>query len=227
VAVERRESLVITDECFKRGLRVDAVVFSHVVVTDAPRGLRDQIEVVAKDLQRRFGDVAALRASPELQAFERIYRSSGVNPNRRQPGCNRLTEFALKRGALPRINNVVDVYNLVSIKWLLSLGAHDHGAVAFPIQLTVVREALAFTGLGTYGRGVVNAGEFAYVDGRGRVICRLDVVQAEFSKVTAATSHVVVIVEGTSSHDRTVLDAARAELIDLIGEYCDGRPMVA
>jgi DNA/RNA-binding domain of Phe-tRNA-synthetase-like protein len=215
------------NECVDLGLRVDAIVFRNVVVDETPRSLRQRLQSAAKDLQRRFGDVATLRASPELEAFERIYRSSGVNPNKEQPGCHRLTEFALKRGDLPKVNNVVDAYNMVSIKRLLSLGTHDLAALALPIHLKIVRDDLAFMGLGRYGRGVAKTGEFAYVDGRDRVICRLDVIQAEFSKITAATSDVVVIIEGTTSHDRTALDAARADLIDVIGEYCGSRQMPA
>jgi DNA/RNA-binding domain of Phe-tRNA-synthetase-like protein len=216
--------LLITKECLGLGLRADAILFRNVTVAGSPPGLRAQIRSVAQDLRRRFGDIAALRGSSELRAFAEIYRSAGLNPKRQQPGCERLTELAWKRGDLPAINSFVDAYNMVSIKWLLSLGAHDRQAVSLPIQLTIVPRELTFTPLGASASGSVRPGEFAYLDGGGRVMCRLDLIQADFSKVTAAAGDVVVIVEGTSSHDRAAFSAARADLINLIAEFCGGSP---
>jgi len=221
--MDRRESvLLVTKECLDLGLRAEAIVFRDVTVGDSPPALRARMRSAALDLRRRFVDVASLRESAELRAFADSYRSAGVNPRRQQPGCERLAEFAWKRGELPAINSLVDAYNMVSVRWLLSLGAHDLRAVSLPIRLTIVPGDMTFTPLGTSASGDVGPGEFAYVDDGGRVICRLDVIQADFSKVTAATTGVVVIVEGTSSHDGAGFSAARTELVELIGEFCGG-----
>jgi len=221
--MDRRESvLLVTKECLDLGLRAEAIVFRDVTVGDSPPALRARMRSAALDLRRRFVDVASLRESAELRAFADSYRSAGVNPRRQQPGCERLAEFAWKRGELPAINSLVDAYNMVSVRWLLSLGAHDLRAVSLPIRLTIVPGDMTFTPLGTSASGNVGPGEFAYVDDGGRVICRLDVIQADFSKVTAATTGVVVIVEGTSSHDGAGFSAARTELVELIGEFCGG-----
>jgi DNA/RNA-binding domain of Phe-tRNA-synthetase-like protein len=214
--------LLITKECLDLGLRAEAIVFRDVTVGDSPPALRARMRSVALDLRHRFVDVAALRGSTELRAFADSYRSAGVNPKRQQPGCERLTEFVWKRGDLPAINSLVDVYNMVSVRWLLSLGAHDLRAVSLPIRLTIVPGEVTFTPLRAAASGSVRPGEFAYVDDGGRVICRLDLIQAEFSKVTAASTGVVVIVEGTSSHDGAAFSAARTELVELIGEFCGG-----
>ena len=218
----REPVLLITKACLDLGLRAEAIVFRDVTVGGSPPALRARMRSVALDLQRRFVDVAALRRSTELRAFAESYRSAAVNPKRQQPGCERLTEFAWKRGELPAINSLVDVYNMVSVRWLLSLGAHDLRAVSLPLRLTIVPDEMTFTPLGTSESISVRPGEFAYLDAGGRVVCRLDVIQAEFSKVTAASTDVVVIVEGTSSHDGAALLAARTELVELIGEFCGG-----
>lgn len=219
---EREPALLITKECLDLGLRAEAIVFHDVTVGDSPPALRARMRSAALDLRRRFVDVAALRASTELRAFAGSYRSAGVNPKRQQPGCERLAEWVWKRGDLPAINSLVDAYNMVSVRWLLSLGAHDLQAVSLPIRLTIVPGEMPFTPLGASASGSVRPGEFAYVDDTGRVVCRLDVIQAEFSKVTAATTGVVVILEGTSAHDGAAFSAARTELVELIGEFCGG-----
>jgi len=67
-------------------------------------------------------DASAIRALPEVVAFQELLRQVGVNPRREQPSVEKLLNFALKRGDLPAINSLVDAYNLVSIRSFCSLG---------------------------------------------------------------------------------------------------------
>jgi len=66
----------------------------------------------------------------------------------------------------------------------------------------------------------VHPAEAAGVDGHDRVRCRLDLLQAEFSKVTEQAVNVVLIIEGTAAHppDAKVF----AEAIDLVTRHCGG-----
>jgi DNA/RNA-binding domain of Phe-tRNA-synthetase-like protein len=80
----------------------------------------------------------------------------------------------------------------------------------------------AFVPLGSDKATRVGDREFVYADGGGRVICRLDLIQADLSKVTASTTDVMLIIEGTRWHARETFDAARIDLIDVIARYCGG-----
>jgi DNA/RNA-binding domain of Phe-tRNA-synthetase-like protein len=130
--------------------------------------------------------------------------------------------MAWKRGDLPRINSLVDLYNMVSVDCLLSLGAHDLAAVDLPVHLNVASHDETFTPLGSYGSEEVSRGEFAYFDARQRVICRLDLVQAEFSKITARTSNALLIIEGTGVHDQQIFETASRRLLELATAHCGG-----
>jgi DNA/RNA-binding domain of Phe-tRNA-synthetase-like protein len=60
------------------------------------------------------------------------------------------------------------------------------------------------------------------VDAAKRVLCRLDLLQAEFSKVTAGTVNVLLIVEGTATHPGETLRQAVADVIKAVTRYCGG-----
>jgi len=66
------------------------------------------------------------------------------------------------------------------------------------------------------------AGEFGYVDAANRLLCRLDVLQADFSKVTEATVNALVIVEGTTAHGAQLMRQAFADLAEVVTRYCGG-----
>jgi DNA/RNA-binding domain of Phe-tRNA-synthetase-like protein len=69
-------------------------------------------------------------------------------------------------------------------------------------------------------------GEYGYVDAVNRLLCRLDVRQADFSKVTEATRNVLLIVEGTAEHHPELLRRAMEEVIELVTHFCGGVPEV-
>jgi DNA/RNA-binding domain of Phe-tRNA-synthetase-like protein len=214
---------VIAEECLRRGLRAGAVVFRGVRVAPAAGpGLRAAIAREAEAVRARFAGPAAVRSSPEVALFQELLRRAGANPRKEQPSLERLLTFALKRGALPAVNSLVDAYNLVSIRSGLSLGAHDLDRIALPVALRLLTGAEPFTPLGrTEGEAVV-PGEYGYVDGAGRVLCRLDVLQADFSKVTPETTNVLLIVEGTAAHADEVFRLAFADVVALVTEHCGG-----
>jgi DNA/RNA-binding domain of Phe-tRNA-synthetase-like protein len=213
---------VVTDDCLLLGLRAGAILFRGLRVAAASAELRAAIARETEDLQRRIPTAALIRALPEVVGFEELIRKVGVNPRKLPPSVARLLAFALQRGALPAINTLVDAYNLVSMRSLLSLGAHDLDAIALPVTLRLLTGAEPFTPLGKSSPEAVRAGEFGYVDGKGRVLCRLDVLQAEFSKVTTETANALLIIEGTPVHSPDSFRRAFADAIETVTRYCGG-----
>jgi DNA/RNA-binding domain of Phe-tRNA-synthetase-like protein len=133
-----------------------------------------------------------------------------------------LLTFALRRGDLPVINNLVDAYNLVSIRSSCSLGAHDLDRISLPVSLRILDGTESFTPLGSDNPIPPKAGEFGYVDASNRLLCRLDILQADFSKVTEATTNALLIVEGTTTHSLRMIKQAISDVIDLVSRYCGG-----
>ena len=69
----------------------------------------------------------------------------------------------------------------------------------------------------------MSPGEFGYVDANDRVICRLDSLQAEFSKVTADTKNALLIIEATTAHDAQRLEQVFAETAATVQHHCGGK----
>jgi DNA/RNA-binding domain of Phe-tRNA-synthetase-like protein len=215
-------SLVVSEECLRLGLRAGAIVFRHVRVAPADVALRSEITREAWTIQQRFAGSAAMRSTPEVAAFHDILRKVGVPPSRDRSSVDRLLSYAIKRSTLPTINSLVDAYNLISIRSCCSLGAHDLDRISLPVSLQVFASPQAFTPLGGGAEAAVNAGEYGYLDARGRVLCRLDVVQADFSKVTCGTVNALLIIEGTTTHTPAALRQTFDDAIELVQRSCGG-----
>jgi DNA/RNA-binding domain of Phe-tRNA-synthetase-like protein len=213
---------LVTEECRRLGLRAGTIFFRNLRIEARSQVLADEIRREAQLVRTRYAGVDALHVLPEVTAFQERLRRVGVNPRRDQPSVERLLGYALKRGDLPAVNNLVDAYNLVSIRSLCSLGAHDLDLIDAPISLHLLSGLEIFTPLGSSKPLLIHAGEFGYVDARGRVLCRLDVNQADFSKVTRVTRNALLIVEGTTAHAPEHLQRTMEEVIAVVIEHCGG-----
>jgi DNA/RNA-binding domain of Phe-tRNA-synthetase-like protein len=217
------DHFIVAEECTKLGLRAGAILFRHVRVGSGSPALRSEIAQEVTAIRAKFANREAVRQNPQVNGFREILRKVGVSPRKEQPSVERLLTHALKRGDLPTVNSLVDAYNLVSVRFLCSLGAHDFDAVAPPVALRLLTGKESFTPLGRSTEGLVAAGEYGYVDASERVLCRLDVLQADFSKVTASTVNALLIIEATTAHPPDAVRQAFADAIELITRYCGGR----
>jgi DNA/RNA-binding domain of Phe-tRNA-synthetase-like protein len=215
-------SFVVAEDCVKLGLRAGAVVFRNVRVAEASPALRSEIATEIEAIRARFRSAEEVRAVVASAGFAEVLRKVGVNPRREQPSVERLLNYALKRGDLPRINSLVDAYNLVSVRSLCSMGAHDLDRFTPPATLRLLTGSESFTPLGAGAPQPVTPGEFGYVDAANRVLCRLDLLQADFSKVTEATVNALLIVEGTTVHRPDVLRRAVAVAVEVVTRHCGG-----
>jgi DNA/RNA-binding domain of Phe-tRNA-synthetase-like protein len=190
----------------------------------APSGSKQRAAIAqeAAFVRSQYTDIAAIRTDPLVTAFYDVSRQVGVHPKTDRCSLEKLLTFAFKRGDLPAINNLVDAYNLVSIRTSCSLGAHDLDRIALPVSLGLLEGSESFTPLGSDQAMVTKAGEYGYVDAENRLLCRLDVLQADFSKVTEATENALVIVEATAAHSGDLIQRAFVELTELVPRYCGG-----
>jgi DNA/RNA-binding domain of Phe-tRNA-synthetase-like protein len=212
----------VSDACEQLGLRAEAILHQGVTIEPASAELRAEIDEAAAAVGRQFLARAEIRTLPEIARLHQALRDVGVKPRRHPPSNQKLLEFALKHGTLPAINNLVDAYNLVSLRTLASLGAHDAGRISSPVELRILTGEETFTPLGSSEPETVVAGEFGYVDADSRLLCRLDSLQANFSKVGDSTRDVLVIVESTIASKGQQRKAAVELAMAVISQHCGG-----
>ncbi|MEO2049868.1 MAG: phenylalanine--tRNA ligase beta subunit-related protein [Pirellulales bacterium] len=214
--------LQVSQGCREIGLRSGAIVFRDVHVGDSPADLHREINTSVAEIGAIFSSPAEIRSLVEVASFREILKRVGVNPRKFSPTVEILTRMAMKHRALPKINSLVDAYNLVSLRTRCSMGAHDLDCIELPVELRILEELCRITPLGASSEVEIPAGEFGYVDARRRILCRLDLQQADFSKVTSATKNVLLIIEGTTAHTQAQLEESFQMSIATINRYCGG-----
>ena len=215
-------ALIVSQECRDLGLRAHAILLRGLNIRSASRDLRTVIDREARQISDQFDSPAEIRATPELVRVREIIRAVGVKLKTHPPSLQKLLEFAWKRRTLMSVNNLVDTYNLMSVRTRCSLGAHDLDLLELPVELRLFRGTETFRPLGSDTEQCVHPGEFGYVDAKNRVACRLDSLQADFSKITPSTTDALLIIESTTAHSDGQLEQLVAETINVVTRYCPG-----
>lgn len=165
----------------------------------------------------------AIRTDPILGGFRVLHDAIGRSNRKNVASPESLLKLVLRAGGLPQVNLLVDIYNLVSVKTRLSLGAHDLRAINGNVQLRLTDGSETFWPMGSDKPKVVSPGEYAYIDDAYNVLCRLEVRQCERTKITLDTTDGFFIVQGNARTTETYLHEATNELLALIKRFCGGR----
>lgn len=166
---------------------------------------------------------APVAADPVLEGYRTLYRAFGVPTRKLHSAPETLLRYVEKRGDLPRIGPLIDVYNAVSLETRLALGAHDLARVEGDIALRLTTGTEGFHPIGAAAPEPVRPGEYAYVDGANDVLCRLEVRQVEKTKVTAGTRSVFLIVQGNPETPAAAVRAGHDRLAEALLGFFGGR----
>lgn len=95
-----------------------------VVISEENSELWREIEAVS-GIIGHSGELAEVGSNPAIRASRMAYRRCGKDPSRYRLSSEALMRRVVKGHQLYRINNVVDLINLISLKSGMSIGGYD------------------------------------------------------------------------------------------------------
>lgn len=163
-----------------------------------------------------------LKAHPILDGFNTLHDAAGVRRKHNVAASTTLLRLLSKRGSLPIINQVVDIYNTISMETKLALGAHDLDHVTGDVSVRRLDGTEGFVPLGATEPEPVRAGDYAYVDAANDVLCRLEVRQVEKTATRGETKHAFFICQGNANTSDDYLVEAAERIVDDVTRFCGG-----
>ena len=157
-----------------------------------------------------------------LQGFRKLHDAVKRSNRKNVASPENLLKMLIRLRMLPSINLIVDIYNLISIKSGLALGAHDLSKVSGDIELRMTNGTENFHPLGAKELKPVQAGEYSYIDSANDIICRLEVRQVEKTKVALDTTECFYIIQGNMETSSEYIKSAVDDLINLTQRFCGG-----
>jgi DNA/RNA-binding domain of Phe-tRNA-synthetase-like protein len=158
----------------------------------------------------------AVLEAPAILATRAAYKALGKDPARYRGSAEALLRRVIAGKGLPRINNVVDVINLVSVESRLPVGLYDLAHVEGDILFRAGRAGETYKGIGKYDLNLEGLPVFCDAAGpHGSPTS-----DSERTMVTLATNKVVAIIISFGGADG--LERWAQRMSELLKQYASG-----
>lgn len=163
----------------------------------------------------------AISSHPNIGVWREAYRAFGP-ASRHHSSIEALVVRAVKGKGIRSINPVVDLYNLVSLRYLIPIGGEDVAQIKGNVRLSIAQGGESFVPLGENHNDPPEAGEIGYFDDAGCLCRRFNWREADRTKLTLASKRAIFSLEGLAP----VTDIDLKEAADALGkrlqEFCGG-----
>lgn len=164
-----------------------------------------------------------LSQEPRIAAWRKAYAAFGVKSHDAKCSVENLYRMVLSGKEVRAINPLVDIYNYISLKYMVPVGGEDLDKVVGGIQLTFAgaHESLVKL-LGDHTEEAPPEGEVLYKDDVSALCRRWNWREAERTMLTEDTRNAILVLEGLPPVTRDEVEAAVKELQEFVQKYCGG-----
>lgn len=203
-------------------LAAGVIVAQGMSNAQSPDTLRNLYLDEQTAVKARIG-TTPLSELPTLIAWRRAISAFGVSPTKYRSAAESLLRRLTKKGDIPCINTLVDIGNLVSIRYGLPVAIFDTGQIAAPITVHYSDGGEDFIDLGSDKIVHPAAGEVIFSDEARMVVARRWCWrQSATSASNASTTDAVITIEAHHDGGSDDIENALADLLALFAEYAGG-----
>ncbi|NQT79674.1 MAG: hypothetical protein HQ555_04705 [Candidatus Aminicenantes bacterium] len=179
-----------------------------------------------KEIRANY-NTETLSQIPRIESWRRAYSSFGAKPKKYKSSVESLYRMILKGVDLRHINNIVDIYNYISIKHMIPAGGDDRAKVEGDIVLKFASGEEPFVALNSREKEAAKQGEVIYMDDKEVLCRRWNWRECDKTKMTEGTKEVVLVIEGLPPVDREDVLKITEDLCGLIREHCKSETQIA
>src|SRR5437764_15372967 len=187
-----------------------------------PDSLHAAFQAEQRATLQRIGDTP-LSQIESLAAWRNAFRGFDVDPTQYRSAAEALLRRLTKKGDIPSINTLVDIGNLVSIRYGLPTAVFDVRAIQGTVTVHFAGGSERYTALGESAVAHPETGEVVFSDETGLVMARRWCWrQSEQSAAQPDTTDAIITIEAHHANAYRDIEAALNDLLALLSTYAGG-----
>lgn len=163
----------------------------------------------------------SVKNHPTFRAYRDFFWSIKIDPTKIRPAAEALIRRIIAGKTLPRINTLVDAYNLASIKSRIALATFDADKLEGDLLMRFAEEGEQFYGIGMEKPLILKGGEIVVSD-EEKLVAIYPYRDADNTKVTEKTENVTIVVCGVPGIPKRDLENASQVAVEYINRFCGG-----
>lgn len=201
---------------------VRGVVIAHDVDNGpSPAELVQMLREAEESVRARI-DLEKIAEEPRIRSWREAYRAFGAKPAEFRSSVEAMARRALRGDELPAINTLVDIGNVMSLRHLIPAGGHAIDLLNGDIELRFATGDEDFVAFGSDQLEHPLPGEVIFVEGKTVLTRRWTWRQGNHTLTLPETRAIEFNVDGLPPVTRADIEAASAEVAELIGRFCGG-----
>jgi DNA/RNA-binding domain of Phe-tRNA-synthetase-like protein len=214
----------ISDDVFARfpDYARGVVVAYEVTNGPTPPDLVAQLRAAEASVRSRL-TLETLTAEPRIAAWREAFRKIGIKPSEYRASVEAMARRALRDQELPAINALVDIGNVLSLRYLVPVGDHaiDHLTQGMTLRLATGSER--FEPFGTTDVEHPDPGEIVFVEGDTVLTRRWSWRQANHTMTLPTSTAVEINVDGLPPVTVGEVEVICREAVEMVRHYCGGQ----
>lgn len=203
-------------------IRGGIIYARHLTNGPTPDALKAAYSAEQDAVKARIGDTP-LSEIESLAAWRRVFSAFGVQPTKYRNAAESLLRRLAKKGDIPNLNKLVDLGNLVSIRYGLPIAFVNRAHMTSTLTVHFATGDERFTDLGTTEVLHPEPGEVVFTDETGIVFARRWCWrQGDQGATREDTTEALITIEGVHDNAETDVLAAMDDVLALLREYVPG-----
>ena len=213
--------IVIEDAVRRKfDIRVDGAVIKGVRQTEKARSdISKEVARVEAELRSSYR-IDTVKDVKTLRMQRDFFWHMGVDPTKVRPASEALLRRIVLNKGLPRVSPLVDAYNLASVKTLLTFSAFDLARIDPPLSVRFSHDGEVVVLIGQRRKNLT--GKELVLTDSAKVLCVYVHGDADDTKVTAATTDVLVVAYGIPGMSRDELEEGLTVAAKYIQRFAGG-----
>ncbi len=199
-------------------LTIGMAVARDVDNTRPSKEIDDLLTRAVEEMKKNFiGDKA--QEHPRIKPWRTAFSKLGISGSKFQSSIESMARRILKGDPFPKINSLVDLYNSVSLRYLVPMGGHDLDTIEGNIYLRFAEGWEPFCPMGGEEAMTVPKGELVYRDDREVLTRNWVWRQCEKDKATEKTKNIFIPIDVLGEVGRERADEIIHELSQLLPRH--------
>lgn len=179
-----------------------------------------KIEII-KNVRNKY-EINSLKDQHTVKVYRNFFWKIGIDPTKIRPAAEALIRRTVAGKGIPKINTLVDAYNLASIETGIAFAAFDTDMLDGDLLMRFAEKGEQFQGIGMKKLFILK-GEEIVISNNGKLIAIYPYRDAENTKVTVNTKNVTMITCGVPGINTKILSNATQIACSYIINFCDGK----
>lgn len=199
-------------------LNISVIRMKNIIIEKNNIDLENYRNDVLDEVSNKY-NIENLKDVKLFRFYRDFFWNIGIDPTKIRPAAEALIRRVVSGKTIPRINNLVDTYNLTSIKTGIALAAFDEAKIKNEITARFSQPREEFFGIGMKNPQILKGNEIIITDDE-KIIAVYPYRDSNETKIISQTNNIRLMICGVPQISQDIMLKTENLVVQNIKRFC-------